>query len=164
MVLRKQTDPLKISMKGKVGSFRATSTVCSRLPRQTGPRGRLEGRGPLVDSIPLATLKGKPCPRQGWHFLEIIRKLKHAFGSGEDSFCHSLELLAEKPWLKRSSHMPTSRIKSLGFLHQPTLQVRGVIAGRRHPCDSQGLFALAKDQRPLNAFIYFSGSGDDVPK
>lgn len=160
--MRKQTDPLKINIKGKVGSFAAVSTICSRLPRQARGAGWREE--PLVDSITLATLKGKQCPRRGWHFLEIISKPKHAFGSGEDSFCHFLERLTEKPWLKWSPQMPTSRIKSLGFLHRPTLQVRRVIVGRRHSCDSQGLSALVKDQRPLNAFIYFSASGDDVPK
>lgn len=31
-----------------------------------------------------------------------------------------------------------------------------------HPYDSQGLFVLVKDQRPLNVFISFSTSGDDL--
>lgn len=36
--------------------------------------------------------------------------------------------------------------------------------GTGHPCDSQGLLALARDQRPLSAFIYFAMSGADLPE
>ena len=32
-----------------------------------------------------------------------------------------------------------------------------------HPCESQELLALARDQRPLSAFVYFAVSRDDLP-